>query len=281
MIERQRGLRICCHIIVWIAMLIILFPLYVAWVASTLDSQQITQVPLTLLPGGHWWQNLRTIWIAGVSSNSPPLMYLLLNSFVMALGITFGKIVISIFSAFALVWFRFPFRQFAFWLIFITLMLPIEVRIFPTIEVVSQLNLLNSYSGLIMPMMASATATFLFRQFFLSLPNELIEAARIDGASAIRFFIDIVLPLSRTTLATLFVITFIYGWNQYLWPILITTDSQLMTAVAGVKSMIASGDGVTPWNLVMAAMLITLLPPVVVVLALQRYFVKGLIESEK
>jgi sn-glycerol 3-phosphate transport system permease protein len=206
---------------------------------------------------------------------------LLFNSSIMALGITFGKIIISIFSAFALVWFRFPCRQFAFWLIFITLMLPIEVRIFPTIEVVSQLNLLNSYSGLIMPMMASATATFLFRQFFLSLPNELIEAARIDGASALRFFIDIVLPLSRTTLAALFDITFIYGWNQYLWPILITTDSQLVTAVAGVKSMIASGDGITPWNLVMAAMLITLLPPLVIVLALQRYFVKGLIESEK
>lgn len=281
MIERQPGLGLCCHVILCTMMIIISFPLYVAWIASTLDSQQITQVPLPLLPGGHWWQNVKTIWIDGVSSNSPPLMYLLMNSLIMALGITFGKITISIFSAFALVWFRFPFRQFTFWLIFITLMLPIEVRIFPTIEVVSQLHLLNSYTGLIMPMMASATATFLFRQFFLSMPNELIEAARIDGASAIRFFIDIVLPLSRTTLAALFVITFIYGWNQYLWPILITTDSQLATSVAGVKSMIASGDGITPWNLVMAAMLITLLPPLVIVLALQRYFVKGLIESEK
>ena len=281
MIENRRGLDIFSHIMLWLGILTILFPLYIAFVAATLDNHQVFQSPMSLVPGSHLWQNIQTIWTQGVSANSPPIGRMLLNSTLMALGITIGKIAISIISAFALVWFRFPLRQFCFWMIFITLMLPVEVRIFPTVEVVSQLHMLNSYNGLILPMMASATATFLFRQFFMSLPNELIEAARIDGASPMRFFFDIVLPLSKTNLAALFVITFIYGWNQYLWPLLITSDSRMSTAVAGIRSMISFGEGVTQWNLVMAAMLLTLIPPLIVVIVMQRAFVKGLVESEK
>lgn len=281
MIENRRGLDIFSHIMLWLGILTILFPLYIAFVAASLDNHQVFQSPMSLVPGSHLWQNIQTIWTQGVSANSPPIGRMLLNSTLMALGITLGKIAISIISAFALVWFRFPLRQFCFWMIFITLMLPVEVRIFPTVEVVSQLHMLNSYNGLILPMMASATATFLFRQFFMSLPNELIEAARIDGASPMRFFFDIVLPLSKTNLAALFVITFIYGWNQYLWPLLVTSDSRMSTAVAGIRSMISFGEGVTQWNLVMAAMLLTLIPPLIVVIVMQSAFVKGLVESEK
>lgn len=281
MIENRRGLDIFSHVMLILGILTILFPLWVAFVAATLDNQQIFQVPMTLIPGTQLWHNLREIWLHGVSSNSAPMSVLLLNSTLMALGITVGKITVSMLSAFALVWFRFPLRNLVFWMIFITLMLPVEVRIFPTVEVVANLQLLDSYSGLTLPLMASATATFLFRQFFMSLPDELLEAARIDGAGPMRFFLDIVLPLSRTNLAALFVITFIYGWNQYLWPILITSETRMGTAVAGIRSMISSGEGTTQWNLVMAAMLLTLIPPVVVVMVMQRAFVRGLVESEK
>ncbi|ARJ41644.1 glycerol-3-phosphate transporter [Pantoea alhagi] len=281
MIENRRGLDIFSHVMLALGILTILFPLWVAFVAATLDNQQIFQVPMSLVPGTQLWHNLREIWLYGVSSNSAPMSVLLFNSTLMALGITFGKITVSMLSAFALVWFRFPLRNLVFWMIFITLMLPVEVRIFPTVEVVANLQLLDSYSGLTLPLMASATATFLFRQFFMSLPDELMEAARIDGAGPMRFFRDIVLPLSRTNLAALFVITFIYGWNQYLWPILITSETKMGTAVAGIRSMISSGEGTTQWNLVMAAMLLTLIPPVVVVMVMQRAFVRGLVESEK
>ena len=199
----------------------------------------------------------------------------------LALGVAIGKIAISIISAFAIVYFRFPLRNLFFWLIFLTLMLPVEVRIFPTIQVIANLNMLDSYTGLTLPLMASATATFLFRQFFMTLPDELLEAARIDGAGAMRFFWDIVLPLSKTNLAALFVITFIYGWNQYLWPILITSDASMGTAVAGIRSMISTSGAPTQWNQVMAAMILTLIPPVAVVLLMQRWFVRGLVDSEK
>lgn len=279
--EHRPGLACFSHFTLWICLAVVLLPLYMALVAASLDSQQITQIPLPLLPSTHLWENIYFVWVHGISSSNPPLATLLFNSLLMALGITFGKLIISLLSAFALVWFRFPGRQFFFWLIFMTLMLPVEIRIFPTVEVVSQLKMLNSYSGLILPMMASATATFLLRQFFMSLPNELVEAARIDGASPLRFFFDIALPLTRTTLAALFVITFIYGWNQYLWPLLITTNPNITTAVAGIRSMLGNGDSITPWNLVMAAALVTLLPPLGVVLIMQRWFVKGLVECEK
>ena len=281
MIENRRGLDIFSHLMLIAGVIVILFPLYVAFVAATLDNKSVFETPMTLIPGGHLWENLTFIWQKGVGGNTAPFSLLLLNSFVMALGITIGKIAVSMLSAFAIVWFRFPLRNLFFWMIFITLMLPVEVRIFPTVEVIASLKLLDSYTGLTLPLMASATATFLFRQFFMTLPDELLEAARIDGASPMRFFRDIVLPLSRTNLAALFVITFIYGWNQYFWPILITSNADMGTAVAGIKSMISTGDGTTQWNQVMAAMLLTLAPPLVVVLVMQRAFVRGLVESEK
>ncbi|MFV8809669.1 sn-glycerol-3-phosphate ABC transporter permease UgpE [Yersinia enterocolitica] len=281
MIENRRGLDIFCHVMLIIGVLLILFPLYVAFVAASLDDTQVFQVPMTLIPGQHLWQNISHIWHAGVGNNSAPFGLMLFNSFVMALAITVGKITVSMLSAYAIVYFRFPLRNLFFWLIFLTLMLPVEVRIFPTIQVIANLNMLDSYTGLTLPLMASATATFLFRQFFMTLPDELLEAARIDGAGAMRFFWDIVLPLSKTNLAALFVITFIYGWNQYLWPILITSDASMGTAVAGIRSMISSSGAPTQWNQVMAAMILTLIPPVAVVLLMQRWFVRGLVDSEK
>ncbi|NBD00650.1 sn-glycerol-3-phosphate ABC transporter permease UgpE [Atlantibacter hermannii] len=281
MIEHRRGLDIFSHCMLILGIAVILFPMYVAFVAATLDSNAVFETPMTLIPGGHLWENLSHIWQHGVGANSAPFGLMLFNSLVMALTITVGKIAVSILSAFAIVWFRFPLRNLCFWMIFITLMLPVEVRIFPTVEVIANLKLLDSYTGLTLPLMASATATFLFRQFFMTLPDELIEAARIDGASPMRFFRDIVLPLSRTNLAALFVITFIYGWNQYLWPLLIVSDVNLGTAVAGIKGMISTGEGSTQWNQVMAAMLLTLIPPVVIVLVMQRAFVRGLVDSEK
>ncbi|AHM76243.1 sn-glycerol-3-phosphate ABC transporter permease UgpE [Yersinia hibernica] len=281
MIENRRGLDIFCHVMLIIGVLLILFPLYVAFVAASLDDTQVFQVPMTLIPGPHLWQNISHIWHAGVGNNSAPFGLMLLNSFVMAFAITVGKITVSMLSAYAIVYFRFPLRNLFFWLIFLTLMLPVEVRIFPTIQVIANLNMLDSYTGLTLPLMASATATFLFRQFFMTLPDELLEAARIDGAGAMRFFWDIVLPLSKTNLAALFVITFIYGWNQYLWPILITSDASMGTAVAGIRSMISTSGAPTQWNQVMAAMILTLIPPVAVVLLMQRWFVRGLVDSEK
>ncbi|EMI4411902.1 sn-glycerol-3-phosphate ABC transporter permease UgpE [Serratia bockelmannii] len=281
MIENRRGLDIFCHVMLVIGVLVVLFPLYVAFVAATLDDKQVFQVPMTLVPGGHLWENIRNIWQGGVGNLKVPFSLLLLNSVIMALAITCGKIAVSVLSAYAIVYFRFPLRSLFFWLIFLTLMLPVEVRIFPTVEVISNLNLLDSYTGLTLPLMASATATFLLRQFFMTLPDELLEAARIDGAGPMRFFWDIVLPLSKTNLAALFVITFIYGWNQYLWPILITSDASMGTAVAGIKSMISTSGAPTQWNQVMAAMILTLLPPLAVVLLMQRWFVRGLVDSEK
>lgn len=281
MIENRRGLDIFSHVMLIIGVLVVLFPLYVALVAATLDDKQVFQVPMTLIPGGHLWENISNIWQGGVGNLKVPFSLLLLNSVVMALAITFGKIVVSVLSAYAIVYFRFPLRSLFFWLIFLTLMLPVEVRIFPTVEVISNLNLLDSYTGLTLPLMASATATFLLRQFFMTLPDELLEAARIDGAGPMRFFWDIVLPLSKTNLAALFVITFIYGWNQYLWPILITSDASMGTAVAGIKSMISTSGAPTQWNQVMAAMILTLIPPLTVVLLMQRWFVRGLVDSEK
>ncbi|BEU76955.1 sn-glycerol-3-phosphate ABC transporter permease UgpE [Enterobacter asburiae] len=235
MIENRRGLTIFSHTMLILGIIVILFPLYVAFVAATLDTKAVFDTPMTLIPGTHLFENMKTIWTQGVGANSAPFWLMMLNSFIMAFGITVGKITVSMLSAFAIVWFRFPLRNLFFWMIFITLMLPVEVRIFPTVEVIANLKMLDSYAGLTLPLMASATATFLFRQFFMTLPDELIEAARIDGASPMRFFRDIVLPLSKTNLAALFVITFIYGWNQYLWPLLIIQDVNLGTAVAGIN----------------------------------------------
>ncbi|WP_233832269.1 sn-glycerol-3-phosphate ABC transporter permease UgpE [Paraburkholderia sp. ZP32-5] len=281
MIENRRGFDLFCHVVLLIGVALVVFPVYVAFCAATMSEHEVFTVPLSLVPSTHLLQNIATVWTQGTGNAAAPFNLMLLNSLVMALVIAIGKISVSMISAYAIVFFRFPFRTLAFWLIFITLMLPVEVRIFPTVEVVSSMHLSNTYTGLTLPLIASATATFLFRQFFKTLPDELMEAARIDGAGALRFFWDVVLPLSRTTMAALFVITFIYGWNQYLWPILITSQQSLMTAVIGIKGMIASGDTATEWHLVMTATLLAMLPPLVVVLTMQRWFVRGLVDSEK
>ena len=271
------------HIVLMVGVLITAFPIYVALIASTLTTQDIAQAPMTLLPGGHGLTNFGTVLAQGMSGSSlsPPVWLMLLNSLMVALAITFGKIVVSILSAYAVVFFRFPGRQVFFWMIFITLMLPVEVRILPTYKVVSDLGMINSFAGLTLPLIASATATLLLRQFFLTLPDELVEAAKIDGAGALRFFWDMVLPLSLTNIAALFVILFIYGWNQYLWPILIVTDNNLDTIVVGIKKMIGTGDASTDWNLVMATTLLATLPPALVVVLMQKWFVKGLVDTEK
>ncbi|MEX3789916.1 sn-glycerol-3-phosphate ABC transporter permease UgpE [Paraburkholderia sp. BR14374] len=281
MIENRRGFDLFCHAVLIIGVALVVFPVYVAFCAATMSEHEVFTVPLSLVPSTHLFENIATIWTQGTGNAAAPFNRMLLNSLVMALVIAIGKIAVSMISAYAIVYFRFPFRTAAFWLIFITLMLPVEVRIFPTVQVVSSMHLSNTYTGLTLPLIASATATFLFRQFFKTLPDELMEAARIDGAGALRFFWDVVLPLSRTTMAALFVITFIYGWNQYLWPILITSQQSLITAVIGIKGMIASGDTATEWHLVMTATLLAMLPPLAVVLTMQRWFVRGLVDSEK
>ncbi|APA86494.1 sn-glycerol-3-phosphate ABC transporter permease UgpE [Paraburkholderia sprentiae WSM5005] len=281
MIENRRGFDLFCHAVLIVGVALVVFPVYVAFCAATMSEHEVFTVPLSLVPSTHLLENVATIWTHGTGNAAAPFNRMLFNSLVMALAIAVGKIAVSMISAYAIVYFRFPFRTLAFWLIFITLMLPVEVRIFPTVQVVSSMHLSNTYTGLTLPLIASATATFLFRQFFKTLPDELMEAARIDGAGALRFFWDVVLPLSRTTMAALFVITFIYGWNQYLWPILITSQQSLTTAVIGIKGMIASGDTATEWHLVMTATLLAMLPPLVVVLTMQRWFVRGLVDSEK
>jgi sn-glycerol 3-phosphate transport system permease protein len=281
MIENRKGFDLFCHAVLIAGVALIVFPVYVAFCAATMSAREVFTVPLSLVPSTHLFENLATVWSHGSGNAASPFGRMLLNSLVMALAISIGKITVSIISAYAIVFFRFPLRNTAFWLIFVTLMLPVEVRIFPTVQVVSSMHLTNRYAGLALPLIASATATFLFRQFFMTLPDELMEAARIDGAGPLRFFWDVVLPLSKTNIAALFVITFIYGWNQYLWPILITNDQALMTAVVGIKSMIASGDTATEWHLVMAATLLAMLPPLVVVIAMQRWFVRGLVDAEK
>ncbi|WP_024872975.1 sn-glycerol-3-phosphate ABC transporter permease UgpE [Tolumonas lignilytica] len=282
MLERRPYLDLLTYTVLTLGVIIIAFPVYLTVVASTMSAEQILAVPMPVLPGGHFIENIRTVLGRGVGESANPVGTMMWNSFIMAMGIAVGKISISILSAFAVVYFRFPFRRLCFWMIFITLMLPIEVRIMPTYQVVSDLGMLNSYGGLIIPIIASATATFLFRQFFMTVPDELTEAARIDGAGPLRFFKDILLPLSRTTIAALFVIQFIYGWNQYLWPLLITTDKSLSPVVVGVTQMISrSGDAATDWNLVMTAATLAMLPPALVVLLMQRWFVKGLVDSEK
>ncbi len=278
MVEK-RGLGLwLTHVGLIVGIAIICFPIYMAFVASTVTQPEIARPPMPLIPGPHLIENYTAALTRGVNS---PVLLMLFNSSVMALGITIGKIVISIISAYAIVYFRFPFRMAFFWMIFLTLMLPVEVRIVPTYEVVAGFGMLNSYTGLILPLVASATATFLFRQFFLTVPDELIEAARVDGAGPVRFFLDILLPMSRTNIAALFVILFIYGWNQYLWPLLITTKPEMNTIVMGIKQMFPSGDDIADWPVIMATTLLAMLPPVAVVIFMQGLFVKGLVESEK
>lgn len=283
MVERRPLLVWLAHAVMILGMLLVAFPLYLAFVASTHTAQAIVQTPMPLLPGLNMWETYKTALLGqDVSAGSgAPVARMMWVSLVTALVITFGKISISLLSAFAIVYFRFPLKQFFFWMIFITLMLPVEVRIGPTYQVVSDLGMLNTYAGLTVPLIASATATFLFRQFFLTMPDELVEAARMDGAGPMRFFWDILLPLSKTSMAALFVIQFIYGWNQYLWPLLATTSEDMYPVVIGIKRMIAGGDAANEWNVVMATALLAMLPPAIVVVLMQKWFVKGLVDTEK
>ncbi|WP_431259007.1 sn-glycerol-3-phosphate ABC transporter permease UgpE [Roseateles chitinivorans] len=282
MVERRPALTMLSHLILVLGVLIVAFPLYIAFVASTHTASEIVQAPMPLLPGSHFLDT----WSAALFGNSgggskAPVGQMMWISFASAMIIAVGKIAISLLSAFAIVYFQFPARNFFFWAIFVTLMLPVEVRIGPTYQVVSDLKMLNSYAGLTVPLIASATATFLFRQFFLTIPDELVEAARIDGAGPLRFFRDVLLPLSKTSIAALFVIQFIYGWNQYLWPLLVTTDESMYPVVIGIKRMISGGDAANDWNIIMATALLAMIPPALVVVLMQRWFVKGLVDTEK
>jgi sn-glycerol 3-phosphate transport system permease protein len=285
MVERRPILSLAAHLVLIVGVALVAFPLVVTLIASTQTAQQIVQqAPMSLIPGTNLIESYRTALFGGQSeygSRIAPVAPMMWTSLLSALTIAIGKIIISLLSAFAFVYFRFPGRTLCFWMIFVTLMLPVEVRIGPTYEVVSNLGMLNTFAGLTVPLVASATATFLFRQFFLTVPDELVEAARIDGAGPIRFFIDVLIPLSATSIAALFVIQFIYGWNQYLWPLLVTTDESRYPIVMGIKRMISGGDAANEWNVIMATAILAMLPPALVVLLMQKWFVKGLVDTEK
>jgi sn-glycerol 3-phosphate transport system permease protein len=284
MIERNRFMDVLAHAVLILGVMVVAFPVYLTFVASTHTAQEVVQVPMPLWPGEHLLDNYKTALFGDAAKqvSDMAVAHMMWVSLVSALCIAIGKISISLLSAFAIVYFRFPFRMAFFWAVFLTLMLPVEVRIGPTYQVVSDLGMLNTYAGLSVPLIASATATFLFRQFFMTLPDELVEAARMDGAGPMRFFNDMLLPLSTTSMAALFVIQFIYGWNQYLWPLLVTTQENMYPVVVGIKSMIPSGgDAQTEWNLVMATAMLAMIPPALVVMLMQKWFVKGLVDSDK
>jgi sn-glycerol 3-phosphate transport system permease protein len=280
MVEHRPWLTFLTHAVLVLGVLIVAFPIYVTFVASTHTLDEIT-ASFPLLPGSQLIENYSRALAVGPRDVGATVGAMMLNSLIMALGITFGKIAISLTAAYAIVYFRFRFRMFFFWLIFITLMLPVEVRILPTYKVAADLKMLDSYSGLIFPLIASATATFLFRQFFMTVPDELCEAVRIDGGGPIRFFFDILLPMSRTSIAALFVILFIYGWNQYLWPLLITNDESYYTVLIGIRRMLDVGEGQAEWHIIMASAMLAMIPPVLIVIFMQKQFVRGLIETEK
>jgi sn-glycerol 3-phosphate transport system permease protein len=282
MVDRRPWITVLSHLVLIVGVLIVAFPLYLAFVASTHTADAIVQSPMPLLPGAHMWENYQAaLFGSGKLGSNTNVMHMMWVSFMTAMIITVGKIAISLLSAFAIVYFRFPFKMLCFWAIFLTLMLPVEVRILPTYKVVAELGMLNSYAGLTLPLIASATATFLFRQFFLTVPDELVEAARIDGAGPMRFFKDVLVPLSKTSVAALFVIQFIYGWNQYLWPLLMTTSEDMYPVVIGIKRMLAGGEAAVDWNIVMATAIVAMLPPAAVVMLMQKWFVKGLVDTEK
>jgi len=304
MVERTPFLNFFTHIILFVGFVFCIAPFVIVVIAASHNIKDVNDVPMSLLPGSDFWVNIKTAWVT--ADLGPKL----LNSFIMATGVAAGKVIISALTAFSIVYFRYPGRTFIFWLIFITLMLPLEVRIVPTYAVVANvlepyqtimdltglswliekvsgvhvalnLGMLNSYPGLILPLIATATGTFLYRQFFLTVPDELTEAARMDGAGPLRFFIDILLPLSRNNMAALGTIMFLWAWNQYLWPLLITTDQSHATAVTELKQLIPNVGGAPEWHIAMAGTLIVMLPPLIVVVAMQRWFVRGLIATEK
>ncbi len=294
MVEKTPWLDKLTIVSIILGVIIIGFPIYYTLIASTLNLEQVSTVPMQLYPGTDFIANAKVAWQRGDLTNQ------LINTFIMALGITVGKIVISMLSAYAIVYFDFKLRMISFWMIFMTLMLPVEVRILPTYEVAANVmspvvkffglfnvsvnvewSLLNSFPGLILPLIASATATFLFRQFFLTIPDELCEAAKMDGATPMQFFWKILFPLSKTNIAALFVIVFVYGWNQFLWPLLITTDNSMKTAIIGIQELIPKADELPEWNVAMAGALFVMIPPILVVIFMQKWFVKGLVENEK
>lgn len=281
MIEQRKSARAFPHIVLWIAIIIIIFPLYFVFVASTRTSAEILAAPMPLSPGTHFIENYRRALSEGAQNLGASAMSMMKNSFIMAMGISIGKIVVSLLAAFAIVFFNFRGRKFCFWAIFITLMLPVEVRIMPTYKVISDLGLLNSYAGLILPMIVSATAVFLFRQFFMSVPREIAEASQIDGATSMQFFRSILVPMTRTPIAAMFVIQFIYGWNQYLWPLLITTKQEYYTLLIGINRMLSGADVLIEWQIVMATTLLALIPPVLVVIIMQKQFIAGMTDTEK
>jgi sn-glycerol 3-phosphate transport system permease protein len=282
MVENRPWLTFLSHLVLLLGVAVVAFPIWVTIVAASHDAVRMTQVPLPLLPGSHFFENLWDALTTGVGNvKEVSVGTMMLNSLAMALMIACGKIAISLLSAFAIVYFRFPLRMTFFWMIFITLMLPVEVRILPTFEVVANFGMLNNYWGLSIPLIASATATFMFRQVFLTVPDEMLEAARIDGAGPLRFFADILVPMSRTNIAALFVILFIYGWNQYLWPLLITTDKSMYTIVMSIKQMAEASEESPEWHMIMMTTLLAMIPPVFVVVCMQKLFVKGLTETEK
>ncbi|MDO1580759.1 sn-glycerol-3-phosphate ABC transporter permease UgpE [Rhizobium oryzicola] len=282
MVENRPILNILTHLFLILGFVVVALPVYVAVMASTQDLPTLMSGPVPLWPGSHFIENYTQLLTNVSAANGlPNYSHMAMNSLIMALVITIGKISISILSAYAIVYFRFPFRQLAFWVIFVTLMLPVEVRIMPTYKIVADLGMLNSWAGLTIPLIASATATFLFRQFFMTVPDELLEAARVDGAGPIKFFRDILLPLSRTNIGALCVILFIYGWIQYLWPLLMTTDTGYYTLMMGMKRMVTAQDGIIPWNFVMAGSVLAMLPPILIVIFMQRLFIRGLTETEK
>ncbi|HUX37753.1 MAG TPA: sn-glycerol-3-phosphate ABC transporter permease UgpE [Rectinemataceae bacterium] len=281
MTEHSPIRRLLPHLWLWIAIVIIVFPIWLVFVASTHTNLEILQAPMPVIPGSHFFENYSRVLTQGGKALGTSAWVLMKNSLIMALGISIGKIVVSLLAAFALVFFDFRFRKIIFWSIFVTLMLPVEVRIMPTYKVISDLHMLNSYWGLILPMIVSATAVFLFRQFFLSVPREMAEASQIDGATPMQFFTEILVPMTRTPVAAMFVIQFIYGWNQYLWPLLITTKEKYYTLLIGINRMLAGADVEIEWQIVMATVLLAMLPPIIVVIAMQKQFVAGMTETEK
>jgi len=269
------------HLMLLIGIAIIIFPIYFIFSASSHTNADIQAAPMPLGIGSHLIENYRQALLHGTQNMGTPVSTMLKNSLIMALGISIGKIIISLMAAFAIVFFDFPLRGFCFWSIFITLMLPVEVRIMPTYKVVADLGLLNSYAGLILPMIVSATAVFLFRQFFMSVPREIAEASQIDGATPMQFFRHILAPMTRTPIASMFVIQFIYGWNQYLWPLLITTKPEFYTLLIGINRMMSGADVQIEWQIVMATTMLAMLPPVIVVVLMQKQFISGMTETEK
>ncbi|MCE5255355.1 MAG: sn-glycerol-3-phosphate ABC transporter permease UgpE [Spirochaetaceae bacterium] len=281
MVEHSKFKKLLPHLFLWLGIIIMLFPIYFIFVASSHTSAEILAAPMPMKIGPHLIENYRRALTEGTSNMGTPVLSMIKNSLIMALGISIGKILVSLLAAFAIVFFDFPLKKFCFWSIFITLMLPVEVRIMPTYKVIADLHMLNSYAGLILPMIVSATAVFLFRQYFMSIPREIPEASQIDGATPMQFFRNILIPMSRTPIAAMFVIQFIYGWNQYLWPLLITTKPEFYTLLIGINRMLSGADVQIEWNIVMATTLLAMLPPVVIILLMQKQFVAGMTETEK